>query len=798
MIICSMLWSQNSTLTIDVQQACGDPFTEPTEVKLFEILGNQKIQIGSSAGKPAVFNNLFSDRPYIVEVSSTTIPNNEISVEDLVHMHQFILGIEPLKNPGIFAGETNSGGGLSTIDLVQMTRDKLDVAKLTDREWFFVAEQNAFTTTMPVSDVINRIYLDKLNSLNKSVTFLAYEKYNITSTLGKECHDCGKTAHGSFSITTFNRDVVENVPVSVPLSFFTSNNQTLGCFFTLKVKNALIDEVENDTYSLSKISDDLTEVTFLNFSGLFFPSHSNIGTIRIIPLKNGSVWDFFELIPNSSEVVYKDGECLLSTKNVSITPNLDCPIEWPPLIITVPDCTNQYETGRPVFADACSAFMGAGFTDTLLTWPDGSCDKLIRKWTVLNWLTGEVIEKNQLIKYLKDYEPVCLKSDVFVPTVGTSIVARSLVEDAVGNHFYSFSKDNIEDSTRFLQSGLPLEQYFSIYDITDSTFCLSKVKKINNCDPTLNINSGFSLSSSNGFYTIQAKDFDGGNELFCLGKVKDFIISLDKNDFYEEVLTLEYESFKGINQTLHLKYFLNDTWNYYGTVKVQLLLDVVNHPPFEFQCYNDAVTKNEMFEIAFFSPTFQNIEAIQAALRITDGQIVKTAMKKLNPMTLNQEQNLLRFIWLPLNSIGLTLSYEDTLFTMTILPNKSGSLSEFLSIDNIAMPSEAVLDDLTNTKINLNFSFINRTTATKDFSEEVMISPNPLYDEYLNYYLPTIFNGQSYYLHSSQGKLVLSGKIDLDQGKGSLNMPASLNSGVYFLTFNNSINTITKKLVVIR
>lgn len=788
---------QNSSLTIHIDKACGEDFTEATEVKLFEILGNQKIQIASSFDKPAVFNNLFSDRPYIVEVSSTAIPNNEISVEDLVHMVYYVLGIEPLKNPGIFAGETNSNGGLTTIDIVQMTRDKLDLEKLNDRNWFFVAEENTITTSVPVSDVINRIYIDKLNSLNKSITFFAYEKYNITSSLVKECNDCGMVADESFSISTINIDVVENQDISIPISFFTTNDQTLGCFFTLKVKDAIIKEVQDYNNTLDKISNELNEVSFINFSANYFSNYYNIGSIKIRPLKNGKVWDFFEIIPNSVEVTYREGECLLNSKNISFTTNATCPIEWPPLNITVPDCTDKYETGRPTFDDACIPFMYVTYKDFPITWPDGSCYKVIRTWTVLNWLTNEIIEKYQIIKYLPDFNPVCIKSNVFVPETGTLITARSLVEDAFDNHYYSFSKNNITDSIRQLQNVPPLDQYFSIYDINDSSFCLAKVNKITNCDPTLNINSGFSLSSKNGFYTLKAIDFDGGNDVFCQGAVKKFNISLFMNDFYKDILTLEYENFKGDDLVLHLKYLLNDVWVYYGTVKVKLLLDdEMNNSPFEFQCFNDAITKNELFEIAFFSPTFEKLYGIQGAIKVTDANLIKTTNVSFSDMYYNNSNNVSRFIWS--SALPISLNVDDTIFTMTILPLKSGKLIDFIAIDDASLQGEAYLDDLNTVKVDLNFSFLNRTTSTVDLHEELTISPNPVDRDVIIYELPSSFRASSYFISNSQGKRMLSGRVEASGSQGSISLTSTIVNGVYFLTFTDDVNTLTKKLIVIR
>ncbi|MBK9742521.1 MAG: hypothetical protein IPO94_05960 [Saprospiraceae bacterium] len=95
-----------------------------------------------------------------------------------------------------------------------------------------------------------------------------------------------------------------------------------------------------------------------------------------------------------------------------------------------------------------------------------------------------------------------------------------------------------------------------------------------------------------------------------------------------------------------------------------------------------------MFEVSFFSSTFNNIYALQAAIRLKDAIMVSTKKKALKDISFNEELRSLRFVWLLPTTAPLTLSSTDTLFTITIRPTESGNLANILSIADDLMPSE--------------------------------------------------------------------------------------------------------------
>ena len=119
--------------------------------------------------------------------------------------------------------------------------------------------------------------------------------------------------------------------------------------------------------------------------------------------------------------------------------------------------------------------------------------------------------------------------------------------------------------------------------------------------------------------------------------------------------------------------------------------------------------------------------AFRGAIKVRDAQLVKTRKVTLKAMDFNNEGFASRFIWV--NPTGTTQSYaeDDTLWTLTITPNRDGTVSDFVGIGDDVLASEATLSDFNNTKIDLVFKFIKRVLAAVDEKQSILLTmyPNP-------------------------------------------------------------------------
>lgn len=119
-----------------------------------------------------------------------------------------------------------------------------------------------------------------------------------------------------------------------------------------------------------------------------------------------------------------------------------------------------------------------------------------------------------------------------------------------------------------------------------------------------------SLEGTNGFFLANGMLFVRKNEDHCAGTISDFQIRLLPSGNFASQLIFNYDQYKGTSIMVALRYKIDGNWVNHGMVKIVFVNDSAL-PPFELTCFDDPVTKNELFEIAFFSPTFDNILALQ-------------------------------------------------------------------------------------------------------------------------------------------------------------------------------------------
>lgn len=220
-------------------------------------------------------------------------------------------------------------------------------------------------------------------------------------------------------------------------------------------------------------------------------------------------------------------------------------------------------------------------------------------------------------------------------------------------------------------------------------------------------------------------------------------------------------------------------------------------PPFQLTCFDDPVQKSMPFEIAIFSPNFENVFGFQGAIKVRDAQLVKTRKVSLTAMDFNNEGFASRFIWVDPAATSQSYTIDDTLWTLTITPNRNGSVSDFISIGDDVLASEATLGDFNNTKIDLVFKFIKRVTAVADATESIPFSmyPNPTGGSHVM--LESEGNEiQSVIVYDLSGK-VISQLLEVENDRCSLTTSEWLD-GIYQMVVSTASGLVTRRLVVAR
>lgn len=727
-VLCSMitlLSAQNVTLNIDVQDGCGQPFSYPAVVGIYKIWNGDTTLVQEKTEAPYSFGNLEINATYDIRVKSTTMDTSHIGLLDLSAVRNTILGLDPLYAAKIYTGDVNASGLVSTLDLVQMLRASIGLGTNIPDDWFFLEESKAFATGSLDPAGINHAPFKPVANGTYYVAFRAYQKGQVAEAALTYCVRCAATPGSKTKIMVPNIDLVKGQEYEAKFNYRFKEGD-LGVLWSLQYSNLYINDVVkgnaeiNHQKSISKIHSVYSPNT------IHFTGDVPLYTLHFTALENGQLLDFIEIDTSfHNEAFNYNNQCYKPYENIVLVEEEKCEIIWPPLEVTVHACYNGQETGRPQLTDDCP-YVKFTFTDIVEHNMPGVCTKILRIWVASNSLTGKQEEYIQIIHIDENYPLVCVPEVIVeVPPQGILVYARDLVENPL-DHVYTFSLDKL-DGWRTLINEDPSEIYFTVFDQSDSSSCVSKVRKIYiDCDDVVHIKNYAELSAQQGIYTLAANLFDDGNDKHCAGKVDNFEIRALGSLDYMNTLLLDFDAVKGQNLPFELKANVGGQSTYLGVVAVKFLSNA-DIPPFQLTCYDDPVQKGKPFEIAIFSPNFDNVFGFQGAIKVRDAQLVKTRKILLNAMQFNNEGFASRFIWV--NPTGTAQSYasDDSLWTVTITPNRDGNVSDFIGIGDDVLISEATLGDFNNTKIDLVFKFIKRTTFTQEIidKDKVKIYPNP-------------------------------------------------------------------------
>lgn len=785
---------QTGTIKVNVEDGCGNAFDKPVAIDLYQVIGNNATLITSSNSHPAVFDNLDQGYTYEVRMSSSDVTDTDVSIKDAATMRFVILGI--INNTGILptilASDVNANSLISTLDLVYLMRHlvKIPDQNITYNEWFFVDQAHLNSQNVNLK---NKTIVQGIPNGFKEITFNGYQHGAVVSTIAAFCATCVEDSTSTKAIKIPNISVTAGQQVKFVLGY-NFDAQDVGASFSLKYRDGSVSAVSAIGGTITNLLESTSSINVARVFDLNTPQYLDFAQITFTPQISGKLTDFFSLNDQyKNELVYKDGNCLKTYQKISINTTSPCPVTWP-ADTTIPDCTSNHNTGSPVIDPACIGIVTVAYTDQVFGTP---CTRILRTWTAINWVTSEVYTHTQVILIDPSIQLTCVGLSTGVLQGDfIELWAEDFVKTPVSGHIYSFSAtDPNEKSKRFYVVGT---FDVNIYDHTENSFCTVNLTIISSgCNDPVNVNSEISVNEANGLYIVNASLFDGGNVNHCLGSITNFQIKPTQSATYVDQLTFDFTQYEGTQLNVDLRYKINGNVVNHGKVTINFLSGP-QLPPFEISCYDDPVVKNELFEVSFFSSSFTNIYALQAAIRLKNAILVSTEKKALTDISFNEELRALRFVWLLPTATPLTLSGTDTLFTMTILPTENSNLSEILSIADDLMRSEAVLNDLEQTKIDLVFRFLKRTTSTQDLAKaDINIYPNPSSTGTFTIQSNGDAKGKVN-IYNESGQEVYISQQEAEDGSYQISMPEGIKNGVYMVRLTNEKSVTTKKIILLR
>ncbi|MBP6237842.1 MAG: T9SS type A sorting domain-containing protein [Saprospiraceae bacterium] len=791
-LICA---AQNNSgvIKVNVEDGCGNTFTQPVTIDLYQKISNVFTKIATKNVHPAQFNDLETGGTYEIRMSSSDVSETDMSIKDVHALRQTILGHFPYTIQANFVGDLNGNDVISTFDMVYMQRNMIKTLGNIYNQWMFFDQTNLNINSFNV-ELLNKTLVSGIPNGVKEVTFNGYKQGAVASAIPAYCAACPEDSLSKTAILIPDIDVQAGKEVEFSVQF-SSNNSDVGLVFSLKYLDAVISNVSPSSGSSYNHVDSISSIHMIAYTDQGWASnYHELAKIKFTPSRSGKLTSFFALNDQfKKEFVYKDGNCLKTYQNVTLNTTSPCPVTWP-ADTTIPDCVADYNAGSPVIDPACILFVTVAYHDQVFGNP---CNKILRTWTAINWQTMEIFTHIQVITIDGNYSTIC-QDVTLVVTDSLVIYANDLIKNNVNGHVYSFSAIDPNQTTMTVKYELPYVVDLTVYDLTANRFCISRVTKVNTgCNEPVKVIGEISLEGTNGFFLANGMLFDGGNEDHCVGTISDFQIRLLPSGNFASQLIFNYDQYKGTNIMVALRYKIDGNWVNHGMVKIVFVNDSAL-PPFELTCFDDPVTKNELFEIAFFSPTFDNILALQGAIRVKDAIVVSTRKIKLSDIVFNEELRSLKYLWLLPTVTSQSFGERDTLFTMTILPTVNGNLSDILSTAEDLLNSEAILNDFGQTKIDLVFKFLRRSSATHDLvQKDITLYPNPSSNG--DFIIQTNdYDKANIRVFNEKGQMVYTSQQSAVDGFMQVSMPEDSKNGVYFVRVDSEQYSSIKKLIILK
>ena len=795
------IYSQGK-ITARYQHICDDISAIHIKTSLFKSQNGTTQLIGESYENPAVFENLESDGFYTLEPYASGNGERRYGTRDIIMAQYHILGLKPLKDHAIYAGDANSDRKLSASDLAVMKKTILGLENNEISDQFIIFNDYKDSLNLNL-DNISTIYINGASERDREINLQVVRKARIADASGLYCNNACPDITNKFVQILFDDIAVQkDQVVSFPLYLKNTLNYQ-GLEYKFYTKNAEIIDVKDPQYfGFNKIQNQV-HATWINQHVLQTAEPSiNLIQLTIKPKSDGKLSDFLFIdtdYKNNEAVVLQDG-CLKIVKNVILIPsenfNYDCNIQWP-ADITIANCGDH--SGEPSMDNICSNITSVRYTDVYLDY----CKVIERNWVLTNWAINEEFTHLQLITVNENFDHRCVQSyHIELDGESENLHARDLVVDPVPANLYSFSQDDESDSIRLIRYEAPFSTKFIVYDINNNQICIAKLEKSQTELVELSFNQLITVFEQNESFTVRALDFSKNGDLLPTG-ISDLQISYLGQNYVTE---MNFDkSYEGKTLKFTLRYRVN------GTVKIidnlSAYLDtgtfLNDYGPLKLYAYNDYLQGGKDYFIEVYSSNFENILSLQYGVKFKNvilAAVENGAIQVTSSYNYVPDENIMRMLWYEVTSVPKSINSNTVLFRLKIVPEISGFLSEFIFMDdNVLLPEAVYEGSNVSGKILLEIGFPGRTSTNgfeiKDMNFEVY--PNPVTGEELYIHCTKNFTPTDLKLTDISGKeWPYFSSWQPNENTISITLNKSLPRGLYIISMTDKIRTFSKKIAI--
>ncbi|HRQ30246.1 MAG TPA: T9SS type A sorting domain-containing protein [Saprospiraceae bacterium] len=796
MLLAFSSFSQEAVLEVYVNKPCGEDFDENLTITLYEKDMDELIPIAESHENPATFNELSKEKNYTVKVNSNAVEMYMPTIRDIWICREVILGIHRNNLPCIIVGDMfNGSNGLSTLDLVLMQKILLGFTPLEYRNWVFIEKGNFNLNPSNVNAVNQRENITLTGNITK-LNFISFQAGMVNAAFEEYCTPCYPDESSYVQIEIPDISIEAGMEYEVPIVLNSFNNKLFAYSFELSFNNLKILKIPYHEEGLL-INTDTNENTRFYFYNTTINSYNteplkDIAIIRIKALATGKLIDFISLGSNLEPYgLYNINSCKVDVFNFQINKQPDCEIHWPPSPVFVKNYESRTKTGAPQLNFTCSQITETSFTDEEILNDLGECQEIFRNWNVR--FGQEIHHFTQHIIIDNNYPIECKDTLINLYSENTELPASDLISSNshIGN--YSFSLSPSSDSIKTILRIPPIE-YLTVYNTRDSTFCISKIEKVQlNCEESVMLNDTLYFYRDGANYKIRAFDFYKGEEPYCYGQLSDFEIAEVGFQNFLPVQNFSYSTEQNKIKSLKIRYKIDGVWVLTKIVYAKL----IKEPSFRIICHNDQLSAQKPYKIAFFSDNFSNLGRLNTGFKLKNAHFISAGHHALQNINFDLTSDRINLIWSYISGEPVNMEIEDTLWTFDIIPDKDGKLSDFISLVNESTTNYANINDPYSTKLDLELTFKDVQTISEEIMlDELTIFPNPTRGNEIC--IQNSGNDEMQIkLFNSYGKLLQVYVKPQYEHFTRLQFPENLKDGIYLLMLQSADVTKTTKILVV-
>lgn len=339
---------------------------------------------------------------------------------------------------------------------------------------------------------------------------------------------------------------------------------------------------------------------------------------------------------------------------------------------------------------------------------EGTCNKLIRTWTIVNWNDSATYKYTQIVKVDETVTIITAATlNVQEDELPVTLHASDLVTNYDPSHIYSFSMQDITDTERILTAGDRGVNILYIYDHSTPSVSSTAVSVFTCADETeVIIPEEVDIEVSGVPYRFVTFDMLDVSVTYTCG---DYWYDIDMG-VQGAIL---FASQAGESTSADLTLTFSDGTVIEQEIKINVIGEGVDPIPFYIE--DVSFEAGETVELDIWTESLDDLVALQFRLNVQNANIVdlvKGVSFDNVPFNIFNDAKTINLLWTPSDAQAMDVPSNETWFTLVVEPTVAGSTFDIFTTTNDPWSSIGIEDEQLILEYEPEFVF---NIAPRDF-----------------------------------------------------------------------------------